>query len=75
MDAAKAIDATEVVAVVEVYLVEEDVVATRISPTPPVTVLIYGIFLVISAVPIGMLFREMTERMLSINVFVKRLVA
>ena len=56
MYAGKVTYTTEAVSVKEVVEVEEDVVAIRIAPTTPGTVLISKIFLVISKVMIGMLF-------------------
>ena len=66
-------DATEAVYMEEVTAVEEDVVEIMIAPTTPGTVLVFDIFLVISAVPIGILFRESVENILAINAVVKRL--
>ena len=54
--------------------VEEDMVAIRITPTTPVTVLIYEIYIRISAVLIGIIFRYTVEHILDFNAFVQRLV-
>ena len=55
-------------------MVEKDMVAIQIPPTTPGTVLIYNIFLGISAVPIGILFRETVKHMLAVNAAMQSLV-
>ena len=74
MDTGKAKDATEAVEVEEVNTVEGDVVVIRISPKTPGMVLISVRFLGISAVPIGVLFRDTLEHMLAINKTIQSLV-
>ena len=59
VDSVKATYPTEAVVMEEVAAVEEDVVAIRIAPTTPGTVLIYNIFMGISELPIEMIFMEM----------------
>ena len=49
-------------------------VAIRTAPTTPGTVLISEIFLWISEMPIGMLFRETAKHTLAVNPAVQRLV-
>ena len=51
---------------------EEEVVAIRIAPSKPGTVLTSEIFIRILAVPIGMLSREMVEHMLAVNTSMER---
>ena len=75
VDSGKAIDVMDAVAVEEVAMVEEEVVVLRIAPTTLVTVLIFKIFLGISAVPIEVLFMKTFRHMLSVNTSVQRLVA
>ena len=65
VDSGKATDSTEEVYMEEVDTVEEDVVVIQISPTTPGMVLISDRFLGISAVPIGVLFRETVEHILA----------
>ena len=74
VDSDKATDTTELVAMKEVTAVEEDTVATHITPTTPRTGLTFDIFLRISAVPIGMLVRETVGHMLAVNSAVQILV-
>ena len=57
VDSGKATDTAEVVVMEEVSVVEEILMVIRITPTTPGMVLISEIFLGISAVPIGVLFR------------------
>ena len=59
----------------EVAVVQEDVAMIRIVPTTPGTVLTSDIFLSISAVPIGMLFRKTGGHMLAVNVSMQSLVS
>ena len=75
VDSGKATDSTEEVYMEEVDTVEEDVVVIQISPTTPGMVLISDRFLGISAVPIGVLFRDTVKHLLVINIAVQRLVA
>ena len=74
LDAGKVTYATEELAVEEVTVVEEDGVAIRIAPTKPGMIFISWIFIGISEVPTGMLFRETVENMLAVNTSVLRLV-
>ena len=67
MEYGKTIYAMEVVDVEEVDVVEEELLAIRITHTTPVMVLIPERFLGISAVPNGMLFRDMVEHMLAVG--------
>ena len=74
VDAFKATDVKEAVEVEEAAEVEEDTVKIRIAPTTPGTVLISNIFLGISSVPIGVLFKKEVENMLSVNTDMQSLV-
>ena len=67
VESGKSTDATEAVSVEHVAAVKEDVVAIRIAPTTPGTVSKSKIFIGISEVPIGVLFRETDKNMLSMN--------
>ena len=67
MDAGKLTDATKAVAVEKVAMVEEDMVTIRISPITPGPLLTSKIFLGISSVPVGILFRETVKHMLAAN--------
>ena len=67
VDAGKVTYAMEVVAVEDVATVKENVVAIRITPTTLVTLFTSGRFLRISAVPIGILFRETVEHILAVK--------
>ena len=49
--------------------------AIQVAPTTPVRVLISEIFLVISAVPIWIIFRETVTHMLAVNADIKIIVA
>ena len=73
MDSGKETDLKEAVVVEEVATVEENIVDIRIPSTTPGKVLITEIFIRISTVPIGMLFREMVNHMLAVKAFVKSL--
>ena len=57
----------------EVAVVQEDMAIIRIVPTTPGTVLTSDIFLSISEVPIGMIFRETAKHMLAVNSVVQSL--
>ena len=48
--------------------------AIRIAPKTPGTVFIFDIFIKISAVPIGMLFRDTVDHMLDANAAVQSMV-
>ena len=69
MDSGKATDGKE-----DVAAVEEDVVSILIDPTTPGKLLTSNIFLGISEVPIGMLFRETVDHMLVVNTAVEIMV-
>ena len=66
----KATDVTKEVAVEEVVTVEGDVLEIRIAPTTHGAVLISGRFPRSSSVPIGVIFGETAEHILSINISV-----
>ena len=75
MNSVKVMEVMEAVSLEEVATVEEDVMEIRIDPKTPGMVLISNRFISISAVPIGMLFRETVEIMLAANTAVQSLVA
>ena len=74
VDYGKDTDAAEVVDVEEVATVKEVVVAIHIIPKTPGIVLTSQIFIGISAVPFGVLFRKTPEHILSANIAVEIMV-
>ena len=75
MDSCKVTDTTEVVDVEDVSVVEEGVMSVQITPITLGMVLISEIFIGISVVSIGILFRETVNHMLTVNTAMKSLVA
>ena len=74
VNAVKSTDATEPLSMEEVSEMDKDVVVIQITPKTPGTVLISERFICISAVSIGILFRETVEHMLDAKAAVQRLV-
>ena len=75
MDAVNATDQVGSVVLEEVAMVEEEVVMIWISPKTSGTLLILKIFVGISKVRIGVIFRVMLEHVLDVNTALQRLVA
>ena len=75
MDSCKVTDTTEVVDVEDVSVVEEGVMSVQITPITLGMVLISEIFIGISVVSIGILFRETVNHILTVNTAMKSLVA